>query len=47
MEKWYQVELSEEELRIKGDLYGKTIPIRALICDRATQINLSHSSLFR
>jgi hypothetical protein len=42
-----QVELSEEELCIKGDLYGRKIPIASLIYNRAEPINLSHSSLYQ
>ncbi|NJK48912.1 hypothetical protein HC931_12675 [Candidatus Gracilibacteria bacterium] len=41
-----QVELSEDKLSIKGE-YGRQIPIASLICNRAEQISLSHSSLYK
>jgi hypothetical protein len=31
-------EISAEGLRIKGDIYGRTIPARALVADKAVQV---------
>jgi hypothetical protein len=34
-------EISAEGLRIKGDIYGRTIPARALVVDKAKVLDLS------
>src|SRR4051812_8979518 len=34
-------EISAEGLRIKGDIYGRTIPARALVADKAKLLDLS------
>ncbi|AFY79175.1 hypothetical protein Ple7327_4033 [Pleurocapsa sp. PCC 7327] len=37
-----QFELSEEGLRIKGDLHGRKIPISSLVVDEARKIDLNN-----
>ncbi|MDJ0736388.1 MAG: PH domain-containing protein [Nostocaceae cyanobacterium] len=42
-----QFQLSETELRIKGDLYGRTIPIASLVVDQAVQVELNRESPYK
>jgi hypothetical protein len=39
--RYSQFELSEEGLRIRGDLYGRTIPISSLVVSEARKVNLN------
>jgi len=40
-------EVSTEGLRIKGDIYGRTIPTRALVADKAKVLDLSREKEYQ
>ena len=40
-------EISTEGLRIKGDIYGRTIPARALVVDKAKFLDLSREKEYQ
>lgn len=41
-----QFELSDTELRIKGGLYGRSIPVKSLIVDRSQKIDMNRDSVY-
>ncbi|MDJ0676315.1 MAG: PH domain-containing protein [Calothrix sp. MO_167.B42] len=41
-----QFELSNTELRIKGGLYGRSIPVKSLIVDRSQKIDINRDSVY-
>ena len=42
-----QLELSNTELRITGDLYGRSIPVTSLIVDRSQKIDMNRDSVYQ
>ena len=42
-----QVELSFEQITIRGDIYGRTIPLNELVIDKARKINLNETKEYQ
>jgi hypothetical protein len=42
-----QVELSSEQITIRGDIYGRTIPLNELVVDKARKINLNETKEYQ
>ncbi len=45
--RYVHFQLSETELRIQGDIYGRTIPITSLVVDQAVQVELNRKSPYK
>jgi len=45
--RYTQFELSSTELRIAGDIYGRSIPITSLIIDRSQKIDMNRDSVYQ